>query len=48
MTTTPPPTGGGTTVDIGALLSSVLKFLGSGSTTSYNPKGPKVKGDNAK
>ncbi|GAB2541537.1 hypothetical protein [Nocardia heshunensis] len=48
MTTTPPASGGGTTVDIGAIISQVLKFLGSGSTTSYNPKGPKLKSDTAK
>ncbi|MEV6098144.1 MULTISPECIES: hypothetical protein [unclassified Nocardia] len=48
MTTTPPPTGGGTTVDIGALMTQVLQFLGAGSTASYNPKGPKGKRRNAK
>ncbi|MVU84043.1 hypothetical protein GPX89_43295 [Nocardia sp. ET3-3] len=47
MTTTP-PAGTGTTVDIGAIVSQVLKFLGSGSTTSYTPKGPKLKNDSAK
>lgn len=35
-TTTPPATGGGT-VDYGAILGTVLKFLSGGSTTSYTP-----------
>ncbi|MTE17002.1 hypothetical protein [Nocardia aurantiaca] len=47
MTTTP-PTSGGTTVDIGAIITQVLTFLGAGSTASYTPKKPKLKGDIAK
>ncbi|MEV6767676.1 hypothetical protein AB0N05_03490 [Nocardia sp. NPDC051030] len=46
MTTpTPDPTGG---VDIGAILSTVFKFLSSGSTASYNPKSHKPKGRRSK
>lgn len=32
------PTGGTGTVDYGAILTQVLSFLATGSTTSYTPK----------
>ncbi|MFD7841587.1 hypothetical protein ACFV4K_01425 [Nocardia sp. NPDC059764] len=48
MTTTPPDPGTAPSVDIGAVVSQVLKFLGAGSTASYNPKGPKLKNHSAK